>query len=275
MVLILPAIIFAEDKDEKKKEVFGWKKETIVTLNYSQSKFDNWSRGGENTLTWQAELRALFEKNDSTYNWLTKGYMVYGKTEVGDELSKKAFDEFRIESVYTYKLGVHINPYISFTGLTQFTAGYEYTDTSKIEVSNFMDPAYMTQSIGFGYKSGDIFKTRIGAALKQTVTNKYNSYADDPNTIEIETFSNSFGAESVTDLQYKITDDIIILSMLQLFSDFSALDEVDVRWNNLFVAKILKYVSVSFAFNLAYDKNVSYKREIQQVFAAGLTYSIF
>jgi hypothetical protein len=275
ITLFIPLILFAEDKKEEKKPVYGWIKETIITLNYSQSKFDNWSRGGENTLTWQAELRAKFEKNEIKYNWLSKGYMVYGKTQVAEERSKKAFDELRLESVYTYKMGVHVNPYASFTGLTQFTPGYEYTDSTQIEVSNFWDPAFLTESIGFGFKIGETFKTRFGAALKQTITRIYNSYSDDPDTPKIEKLDNSIGAESVTDLQIKFTDDIIYISMLQLFSDFSAIDEVDVRWNNLFVAKLLKYVSVSFTFNLAYDKNISYKREIQQVFAIGFTYSLF
>jgi hypothetical protein len=273
-IFILSGFLLAEDKKEK-EPVYGWIKETIISLNYSQSKFDNWSKGGENAWNWQAEMRAKFEKNELTYNWLNKGYLIYGNTQVGNEEAKKSSDEIRLESVYTRKIGTHINPYISFTGLSQFTSGYEYNDTSKIEVSDFWDPAFLTESIGFGFKNGETFRTRLGIAVKQTITRNFNSYSDDPNTIDIEKIDNSLGAESVTDLQIKFNDDIIFISMLQLFSDFSAINEVDVRWNNLFVAKLMKYVSVSFSFDLMYDKNISPKRQLKQVLAVGLTYSIF
>ncbi len=273
-IFILSGFLLAEEKKEK-EPVYGWIKETIISLNYSQSNFDNWSKGGENTWNWQAEMRAKFEKNELTYNWLNKGYLIYGNTQVGTEDAKKSSDEIRLESVYTYKIGTHINPYISFTGLSQFTAGYEYSDTSKIEVSNFWDPAFLTESIGFGFNNGETFRTRLGIAVKQTITRNFNSYSDDPNTVEIETVDNNLGAESVTDLQIKFNDDIIFISMLQLFSDFSAINEVDVRWNNLFVAKLMKYVSVSFSFDLMYDRNISPKRQLKQVLAVGLTYSIF
>ncbi len=274
LLIMFTTLAYAEDKKDK-KPVYGWIKESIITLNYSQSKFDNWSKGGENTLTWQAELRAKFEKNELKYNWLNKGYLIYGKTQVGTDITKKASDEIRVESVYTYKVGSHVNPYVSFTGLTQFSKGYKYADTTQIEVSNFWDPSFLTESIGIGYNGGESFKTRLGAALKQTITRNFNSYSDDPNTENIEKIDNSFGAESVTDLQIKFNDDIIFLSMLQLFSNFRAIDEVDVRWNNLFVAKIMKYVSVSLSFDIVYDKNISKKRQIQQIFAIGLTYSVF
>ncbi len=274
MLFINVVIVFAEDKKEK-EPVYGWIKESIITINYSQSKFDNWSKGGENTWTWQAELRAQFEKNEEKYNWLNKGYLLYGDTQVGSEESKKASDEIRLESVYTYKVGIHVNPYISATGLTQFRKGYEYTDSTKTALSDFWDPAFLTESIGIGYNNGETFRTRLGAALKQTITRNFNSFSDDESTNEIEKIDNKFGAESVTDLQIKFTDKIALISMLQLFSDFSAIDEVDVRWNNLFVAELMKYISVSFSFDIAYDKNISNKREIRQFIAVGLTYSVF
>ncbi len=276
VAVLLFSVIFAFAEEKKdKKPVYGWIKESIVTLNYSQSKFDNWSKGGENAWNWQAEFRAKFEKNELNYNWLTKGYLIYGNTQVGSEIAKKSSDEIRLESVYSYKMGLHVNPYISLTGLTQLTSGYEYSDTSQVEVSNFWDPAFLTESIGFGYKHSETFRTRLGVAVKQTITRNFNSYSDDPNTSNIEKIDNSLGAESVTDLQIKFNDDIIFISMLQLFSDFTMIDEVDVRWNNLFVAKLMKYVSVSFSFDLMYDKNISPKRQLKQVLAVGLTYSIF
>ena len=62
-------------------------------------------------------------------------------------------------------------------------------------------------------------------------------------------------------------------SKLELFYDFGALDEIDVKWDNIFSAKISKYVDVNFNIKLFYDKDLSEKRQIKQALAVGLTYT--
>ncbi len=261
--------LFAQEAEEKKPD-YGWKKEAIGILNFTQNQFDNWSQGGENSWSWQMDLNAKFVNDQEKYNWATAGKTSYGKAKVGDSDAKKAADELKLESVYTYKMGIHINPFVAVTGLTQFTDGYMYTDdTTKQIVSSFLDPGYFTQSVGIGFAPNSIIKTRLGAALKETMTDKFSGeYAKG------ETFRTEFGAESVTDINWQILKNILYTSKLELFSNFASIDEIDVNWDNMFASKISDFITVSFNVKLFYDKDVSASRQLKQTLAVGLSYTL-
>ena len=72
----------------------------------------------------------------------------------------------------------------------------------------------------------------------------------------------------------KLSELIVYVTKLELFSNMKGVDEIDVRWDNVFSAKVADYIAVSFNFKLFYDKDVSLKRQLYQTLAVGLTYSI-
>jgi cytochrome c oxidase assembly protein Cox11 len=51
------------------------------------------------------------------------------------------------------------------------------------------------------------------------------------------------------------------------------LDEVDIKWDNIFSAKISKYIDVNLNVKLFYDKDISEDRQLKQSLALGLTYT--
>ncbi len=258
----------AQDNKPKKPE-YGWKNEVIGTLNFTQNQFDNWAKGGENAWSWQMNLNGKFVYDQEKYNWATSGKLSYGKTKVGDGDAKKAADEIKLESVLTYKMGIYVNPYAAVTGLTQFTDGYDYSTTPATTISSFMDPGYFTESIGLGINITKDIKTRLGAALKETVTDKYSAIYG-----KGETFRTEFGAESVTDAKIQVSEKILYTSKLELFSNLKGIDEIDVNWDNLFAAKVSDLITVSFNFKLFYDKDISVKRQLKETLAVGLSYSL-
>ncbi len=274
ILLMWGVLLYAQDAKDKKPE-YGWKKETIGVLNYSQTKLDNWTRGGENSWLLQADLNAKFIKDMPKYNWSSIAALSYGTTQIGSEESKKAADKINLETAFTYKLTKRLNPYASATMRTQFATGYDYTTDERVAISAFMDPGFFTESIGFSYTIEDLLVTRLGASSKQTITDKYNSYADDPATTKIEKTKVQFGAELNTELNWKITEIILFKSNLLLFSDFAALNQVDVDWDNTISAKVHEYIVVSFNFYLFYNHTFSKKRQLRQVLAVGLSYSFF
>jgi Protein of unknown function (DUF3078) len=270
-MMMLGLNLIAQEAKEKKTE-YGWKNEMVGNLNFTQNKFDNWAQGGEDSWSWQLDVNAKFENDQEKYNWVNTGKLAFGQTQIGDADSRKAADEIKLESVYTYKMNLYINPYVAVTGKTQISKGYQYTDTSSFVISNLLDPGYFTQSVGIGYKPNEVIKTRLGAALKETVADKYG-FADDPATTEIEKTRTEFGAESVTDLEYKVSENILFKSKLEMFSNLKALNEIDVNWDNLITAKVSEYINVSFNLNMFYDRNISKSRQLKQTLAVGLSYS--
>ncbi len=263
----------AQEEAAKEPE-YGWQKEMVGGLNLTQTSFDNWAQGGENSLAWQFFLNFKFVNDQEKTNWSNSGKFGYGSTKTGDEDYRKSIDEIKLESVLTYKLNVHVNPYAAANFETQFSGGYNYDTDPKTQISAFMDPGYFRESVGLGYKPNKIVTVRMGAAMKQTITSDYPvPYADDPDTEEIEKTKNEFGAELVTDVNWKISENSLFTSKLELFSTFEAFNETDVNWDNVLTTKISKYLSVNLNFKLFYDRDISHRRQIYQSAALGLTYS--
>jgi len=259
---------------EEKQPEYGWQKEMVGGINLTQTSFDNWAQGGENSFAWQLNFNFKFVREEEKTNWANSGKFNYGSTKIGDEGSRKSIDEVRFESVLTYKLWPLINPYVSVMGVTQFAPGYDYGTDPKIQISAFFDPAYFRESAGVNYKPNEIIKTRAGFSIKQTVTTDFPvPYADDPTTPGVEKTKNEIGAESVTDLSWKVAESMLFTSKLELFSAFKTLDATDVDWDNLFTAKISKYFDVNLNFRLLYDKDISSRRQIKQAIALGVTYN--
>jgi hypothetical protein len=271
-IFILPNL-FAQDKPAEPPK-YGWQKSMVGGINLTQTSFDNWVQGGENQLAWQINLNGKFVNDQEKTNWANTGKFTYGNTKSGKEQAKKSIDEIKLESVLTYKLGVLINPFVAVTGETQFAPGYNYGTTPKTQLSAFMDPGYLRESAGVGFKPNEIVKTRLGVALKQTITSDYPApYADDPKTTKIEKIKNEVGGESVTDVSWKISENSLFTSKLELFSALKSLEETDVNWDNVLTTKISKYFNVNFNFKLFYDRDISKMRQIKQAIALGVSYN--
>ena len=271
--IFLLSIAFAQEEAPKEPK-YGWQKEMIGGLNLTQTSFDNWAQGGENSFAWQINLNFKFINDQEKFNWANTGKFNYGSTKTGDQEAKKSIDEIKLETVYTYKLAKFLNPFVAATGESQFAPGYNYGTEPKTQISAIFDPAYFRESIGLGYKPNDLVQTRLGGAVKQTITSDYPApYADDPETEEIEKFKNEFGVESVTDISLKISENSLLTSKLELFSAFEAFDKTDVNWDNLISTKISKYFNINFNFKLFYDKDISAKRQIKQSIALGVSYT--
>ena len=252
----------------------GWQKEMIGGINLTQTSFDNWAQGGENAFAWQINFHFKFINDQEKTNWANSGKLTFGSTKTGDQESRKSIDEIKLESVLTYRLGIFINPYIAATGETQFAPGYNYDSDPKTQVSAIMDPGYFRESIGVGYQPNQMVKTRLGFALKQTMTRDYPTlYADDPDTDKIEKIKHEVGAESVTDISWKIAENTLLTSKLEIFSTLKAFDETDVKWDNVMTTKVSKYFNMNLQFKLFYDKDISRKRQINQAIAFGFSYS--
>ncbi len=274
-VLLLSTSLIAQDADSTANK-YGWKKEMAVGVNLTQTSFDNYVQGGENTLAWQLNYNFKFENDQEHHNWVNSGKLNYGMNKVNDDEMKKSIDEIKLESVYTCKLGIAIDPFVAATGETQFAPGYNYKKDPKVQISDLIDPLYFRESIGFGFKPKPSIGTRLGASLKQTITNDYPvPFADDPATDKIEKNRFEYGMESVTDLDINITKTSKLTSKLELFSNLVAFDEIDVNWDTVLTAKVSQYVNMNFNVKMIYDKDVSKKRQLKQALAVGLSYSFF
>ena len=156
------------------------------------------------------------------------------------------------------------------------TSNFTY-DAAGIEtaVSQFFDPAYITQSVGVGYQPLPEVKTRLGVGLREIITSDFPAYADDPaTTTEIEKTSVQGGLESVTDVEWKLEQNLLFTSKLELFAPFETIDEIVVRNDNTLAAKVNEYISVKLSVQLINERRASPRTQVKETIAIGISYTL-
>jgi hypothetical protein len=254
----------------------NWLYSGVAGLNISQIALDNWTQGGDNAIafTLLGNFGAKYVDSPWTFNNGLK--LAFGRTKLGKDEFRTNDNEFFLESILSHSFGWAVDPYISNTIRTVISKGYDYKATpSPVQTSQFFDPGYITQSIGFLFNKHPNVSTRLGIGFQETITNKFPSYSDDPKTTDIEKFRFDTGIESVTEAMYNLEENVLLGSKLRLFSRFKELDVWDVRWDNIITAQISKYFNVNFNVLLIYEKKQSLKTQLKEALQLGITYTIF
>jgi hypothetical protein len=252
----------------------GWRHQFAGLLNLSQVYFDNWAKGGTDALAWEINLNGGLALEREKFLWENTARIIYGQTKLSDLASRKSSDEWKLETIYTYKLGTLINPFAAAAGWSQFTAGYKYDDDAHTRTltSEFFDPAYFTQTLGVGITPFPDFKERLGFTMKETFSADHG-YADDAETAsEIEDSKVEYGLSSVTEYQRALMENILGSTKLDVFVNFKGMDEIDGRWENKITAKVNKIVSVNFELELLYDKDLSEDTQTREGLSVGITF---
>ncbi len=262
-------------QDTVKAPEYGWKHGSVATLNGTQVAFTNWVQGGDNALAFAAGLTGKSILDQPQTNWSNSYKFGFGESRLGDQGLRKTDDQIDLESMLTYKLDGALSPYAAATLKTQFAEGFNYDGAGNATpVSNFFDPAFLTQSVGVVYQPIPELKTRFGTALREILTTDFPGYADDPATLEIEKTSVKGGLESVTELIWKIDENILLTSKLELFSAFDQMNQIIMYSDNMIVAKVSKVVTTSFGLQLRNEPAITPRTQIKQTLALGLAFTI-
>ncbi len=266
--------VYSQDADSKQKE---WTPSLIASANLSQVAFNNWSKGGENSLAYSFGVDWVMEYK-SVSKWSFKNQLKgdWGQSKTGSETTKITSNNAFNETVLFFDTGWFVKPYASNLIRTPITAGYNYDLAFDEQTVAFFDPGYVTQSIGFAYDKSEIFQTRLGLAFEESFANKFGlSSTDDPETAEIEKFKYETGIESITDVKYEVVENVLYKGKLRLFSGFNRLDTWDVAMDNTLTAKVNNWLNVNFTYLLVYKVSESIKTQTQEALQVGVTYSIF
>lgn len=271
ILLLLSQSNFAQGDSVKP---YIWTPTAVAGLNLSQVALSNWTQGGDNALAVSFLGTAGLKYYTISWKFRNDLKLAYGRTKLGSEDYRTTDNELYLESVLSYNVGWVVDPYVSNIVRSALGPGYDYKQDPAVAIAGFFDPGYLTQSIGFTYNKLENFTTRLGFAVQETFTKKFNQYADDPATPEIEKNKVETGLESVTTAEYNLQENLMYKSNLRLFTRFESMDVWDVRWDNSFVAKFNDYVNVNFSFLLVYQKDQSLKTQIKEALQLGLTYTL-
>lgn len=271
MAILLTSITVFGQKDSS---ITGWTPKAIAGLNISQLALSNWTQGGDNSLTWSITGNVGYDYKSSEWNFTNNLKLAYGRTKLGGQDFRTNDNEFYMESVLFKNVGWVVAPYFSNIVRTTVAPGYNYQNNTAVQIANFFDPGYVSQSVGFTYDKLYGFKTRLGVAVQEVFTNHFRQYSDDITTTKKEAFKLETGFQSVTSGQAQIAENLLLNSSLTLFTRFESLDVWDVRWDNSIIAKVNSWLNVNIGFLLIYQKDQSPTAQMKQALQLGIVYSI-
>jgi hypothetical protein len=275
-ILASAGVARAEEEEEKPK---GMQYDAAVGAVLTQVNYVDWAEGGEDALAYVLSFAGgLGEERDHDF-WAVVGELGFGQTKVGGQETRISVNEVTVDGNYNYKLPKRWSAYVAGGFRSAIVTGYDYSADPKLEKASFSDPGYYTLSMGAEKNFSDKpyeFKSRAGLGLKYTTAQRHFrfGYADDPDTPGLDKDKLETGIDSATDLKAQISEDLLYVSKLSLFSTFEALDVWDVRWENKVTAKINKYVSTQLQLIFLFDKDVSGRLQRFQMLSIGLTYTI-
>jgi len=261
---------------EKKNAVETLQKKLKVRLDLSQISFSNWAKGGENTFSYTSNLTGSLKREKDGYRWLIHTDLAFGQSMIGGNQIRNTQDRIEFDASAVWKEKRYLNPYISFSLNTQFAKGYDYKKDPPVLKSDFWDPAYLLESVGFGHQFHPSFATTVGIAVKETFTRNLRKYSDNPKTKDVqETTKIEPGVKSLSTLRLKVNSNMNFSSRLELFSDLKGVRYVDVRWQNRMEAKVAKYVAVNLELFALYDRDSDPGWQWKQFLGIGLMYDFF
>lgn len=270
-----------------------WERTVDASLMTTQNAYsDSWTGGETGSFSWAANLAVLAQKQLSPrLHQRNSAKLAFGQTMSQEEGTKrwrapaKSTDLIDLETILRLTLGLAADPFASLRLETQFRDG---SDPSNIRSLN---PAVLTASLGAAraiMKGPDReLITRLGLAVKERIN---RDQVTDPATGARETFRDrNGGLESVTDYKTPVfSDKVKYVSKLSVYRAFYYSDAwkleglpnenywkaPDVNWENALNASVSKYLMVSLAAQLLYDKEVDLRGRFKETLSLGLTYSL-
>src|SRR4051812_20303237 len=142
-------------KTPKEKLPSAWKTGGMFTLLAGQTGMRNWAPTGSEklVLTASGSMNLWATKKWGKNTWSNTADLNYGLVYTHSTDTRKIDDKIDIYSIY----GFGIKPLVSIGVLaslrTQFTNGYDYTESPRKRISGFFAPAYIAAGPGVQLKT--------------------------------------------------------------------------------------------------------------------------
>lgn len=274
-LLIMTVTVFAQDKtvkglkDAASKNIniddtahTVWRTGGIFNINLSQGALSYWAAGGDkNSLSINSLLNAYASYKKGRNSWDNQVDMAYGYLNTTSQGFRKSDDRADLTSKYGYEVAKKWYLTGLFDLKTQFSNGYEYSDTSRTLTSAAFSPAYILLSLGMDYKPNDNFDVFISPISSRwtVVSNNMLSAQGKYGVDSGKHVYNEIGAFLSANFRKDFTKSISYKSRLDLFSNYRQDPQnVDLYFTNLLALKITKYLTTTVSLDMIYDDNVTF-----------------
>ncbi|MCX7930138.1 MAG: DUF3078 domain-containing protein [Chlorobi bacterium] len=259
IIVLWCAALFAPAHSEP-----SWNTKGTATLNLTQVALRNWAAGGQNTIGIAGLLtyRALYTGTGD--RWETTLDVGYGLTKLADMPFRKSDDRFILISTYGLRSPDSLISYAAQLDFrTQLTNGFHYpNDSTETLISTLFAPATINLGIGATYTPSQAVSITLMAATGRGVfvldrRLQNGSLGPDSGKAVRLQLGASLNATIVTEL----VENVLLNTKLAVFAPYDAFDSQVVNWNTVLTFRINKFMSASFALDVAYDPRIVLSRD--------------
>lgn len=280
---------YSQDAEETtaQSDTTYWTNSLKFGLNFNQATFsDNWKAGGVNSIAFGGYALASFNYEKDKISWNNEVDLQYGIVKNEGQGLRKNIDRILIDSKVGYKMNEKWQFYGSVNFLTQFAKGYEYsTDAAGEEqrsiLSDFMNPAFATFSLGFEYKPVDYFWVRLSPlAPRFTFVTDTTIYRNVPSNYGVEIGEKVrqewLAANIIANFDKDVAENLNLKASYTLYANYEelAFNTIDHRLDFVLTAKVNKLIDVNLRAIALYDKDQDDDIQFSQSLALGIAYKI-
>lgn len=290
---------------ETAEDSVRWRFPCNFSLSFTQAGFNkNWTGGGTNNISYIANANINANYVRDRHVWNNNLFAEYGGLFSNDldvapffDKYRKTSDRFELNSKYGYQSAKFKSLYYSalLNFKTQLTRGYEYDDTSRNQVSDFLSPANGVIALGMDYKPNKYVSVFL-SPLTGRFVGVHNHYGDrdtvgvDENGNEVvnsvhdtlrydlwakygveKSVEPSLGAYLRIMNDFDIVKNIHLKSNLDFFSPYTAwtyktaeMEDGKAKHDNYFLTKAI--VNWDFLLSMKITKFISTSLHTQYVF---------
>lgn len=264
------------------KDTTYWNSELSIGFNLNQASFSgNWKAGGVNSFALGSILSGKANYAKDKLSWDNQLELIYGVVKNDDLGLRKSNDRIFFDSKVGYKITQKWGYFASLNFITQFTDGFDYSADDPVLISRFFAPAFLTSGFGFEYKPNENFALRLAPFSPRftfvTDTNLINTVPGNYGVPEGQKLRTEWLAFQVfMTYNKKFSDNLTLNARYQIFANLETLEfrTIDHRLDFTLIAKITRYVDVTFTSINVYDIDMVEGIQFSQALALGILYKI-
>ena len=251
-----------------------WKEINRASLDISEVAFVNWNSGGSNSISGLLGLEVQRNYKKDHLLWENRAVIRYGVNKQQSQSLRKTDDIFELKSRFGFRKDKKSNWYYSanFSFATQFTNGYNYSNSDKKPISQFMAPAYMFLGVGtvYGEHIEEFSAYMSPLTLKSTFVLDQDladagSFGVTPATYDVlgdkltdgENARQEVGILLTSAYENVLMENISVRTLVSLYTDYlNDFGNVDVDWELNFKFKVNDHIRASMGSHIKYDNDV-------------------
>jgi hypothetical protein len=240
-----------------KTQYWRYRSESVFALN--QASLTNWVKGGEGSISTSMDITGYANYDNKALKITSNNFarLKYGLIKSGDQQVRKNLDLLETNSKLNHKAFGKFDFSAIMLFKTQLAAGYAYpTETTRVKVSKFMNPAILTLGFGLDYKPNKNTSVNFSPlSYKGTfVTDTANIDQTKYGIPKDKKSLNEPGASFMITNEYKPFKSLSMTNRFQLFTNYiNHPQNIDVDWEMILTANINWFTDVRFNTHLIFD----------------------